>query len=216
MKKILCLILSIVTAVLLTVSVNAEEFNGADLFTVDIPEEFTQTGAAVSNFNFVNDEDDSFSVSYADNAELEEPFIVENMSNKAVEVYVSSVMEDAETAVKDYLDDFEVKATHYGKEKHKSGMTALVISLETTAKKGEKSYTYYQKMYEFSGADKKYTFTYTTSDEAEKDSFDEVFSSINIFEGQARSYFDNMWVYLAGALIICFMIFCIIRFMRRK
>jgi len=44
MKKAVSLIFTFLMLLAFVLSVNAEEFNGADLFTVDLPEDFEQTG----------------------------------------------------------------------------------------------------------------------------------------------------------------------------
>ncbi len=216
MKKALSTVLCLFLIFLFSVCAFAEEFNGADLFTVDIPEEYEQTGAAMCDYYFVNPEGDNFSVSYSEYSEEETDFIVENMSKKDIEEYNAYLTDGAEKAMAGYCDEFKTEILYCEKEKQENGMTALVTVFKTSATIGEKTQTNYQKMYEFSGITNKYTFTFTTSDEGKKDSFDTVFSTITINEAQARSYKDNILSYAMGAAMIGLILFGIIKFLRPK
>lgn len=214
MKKAVSLIFTLFMLFSFAVSVNAEEFNGADLFTVDLPEDFRQTGANVSDYTFTNENGDSLTVSYSDNTQKEEIFSPADMSKKEIEEYTNYLSEEAEKVMKDFADDFEMKFLSGEKIKHKSGKTTLVCQTKTTITNNKKDNVYYQTMYEFGGVNYKYTFTYTTDDETKKDSFNEVFDSINIFEGETESNLDKLAGYaLIGGMV--FLIFIgIIRFIR--
>ena len=196
------------------VSVNAEEFNGADLFTVDLPEDFEQKGTNVTDFTFTNEDGDTFAVSYSENTQDDEIFSPADMSKKDIEEHTNGLSEESEKVMKDFADNFELKFLSGEKVKHKSGKTALVCQTKTTITKNKKTAVYYQTMYEFGGAKNKYTFTYTTDDEAKKDSFAEVFDSINIFEGETQSNLDKLSGYalLGGIGLLIFI--GIIRFIR--
>ena len=52
MKKAVSLIFTFLMLFTFALSVNAEEFNGAELFTIDLPEEFQQNEASSSDFSF--------------------------------------------------------------------------------------------------------------------------------------------------------------------
>ena len=67
MKKAVSLIFTFLMLFTFALSVNAEEFNGADLFTIDLPEEFQHNEASSSDFSFENVDGDTVTVTYNDN-----------------------------------------------------------------------------------------------------------------------------------------------------
>lgn len=214
MKKAVGLIFTFLMLCSFVVSVNAEEFNGADLFTIDLPEEFQQNEASSSDFSFENADGDTLSVTYNDNTQKENIFSPVDMSKKEIEEYTAMLSEESKIVMKDYADDFELKFLSGEKIKHKNGKTAIVCQTKTTITKDKRTVVYYQTLYEFGGVDYKYTFTYTTDDEKKKDNFNNVFESINIFEGQTKSKFDKLAEYaLFGGLGLLILI-GIIRFIR--
>lgn len=214
MKKAVSLIFIMVMLVSFAVSVNAEEFNGADLFTVDLPEGFEQTGTNSTGFTFTNEDGDTFAVAYSDNTQKGEVFSPADMSKKEIEEYTKALSEESKIVMKDFADDFELKFLSGEKEKHKNGKTALVCRVESTIKKDTRTGVYYQTICEFGGINNKYTFTFTTDDESRKDSFNEVFETINVFEGETKSNFDKLSeIALFGGLGLLIFI-GIIRFIR--
>lgn len=214
MKKAVSLIFTFILLFSFAVSINAEEFNGADLFTVDLPDDFEQRGANVTDFTFTNEADDTFAVSYSDNTQEDEIFSPADMSKKDIEEHTNYLSEEAEKVMKDFADDFNLEILSGEKVKQKNGKTALVCQTKTTITKNEKTVIYYQTIYEFGGAKNKYTFTYTTDDEAKKDSFNEVFESINIFEGETESNLDRLVGYALIGGIGLLVVIGIIRFIR--
>lgn len=214
MKKAVSLIFALLLLFSFAVSVNAVEFNGADLFTVDLPEDFEQTGTSVSNFTFTNEDGDIFAVSYSDNTEEDTIFSPADMSQKDIEEYTKALSEESKTVMKDYADEFEMTFKSGEKVKHKNGKTALVCQTKTTMKKGESTGVFYQTIYEFGCKDYKYTFTYTTSDEDKKPDFNDAFDSIDIFEAETETNLDKLKGYaIAGAVCLLIMV-GIIRFIR--
>lgn len=214
MKKTVSLVFILLMFWSLAISVNAEEFNGADLFTVDVPEGFEQAGANVNDFTFENEDGDTLTISYSDNTQKDSIFCPANMSKKDIEEYTNALSEEAETVMKDYADHFELKFLSGEKIKHQNGKTVLVCKTQTSITKGENDSVFYQTMYEFGGVDYKYTFTYTTADEDKKDSLDEVFDSINIFEGETQSNLDKLSGYAVAGVITLLVIIGIIKFIR--
>lgn len=214
MKKAVSLVFTIFMLFSFAITVNAEEFNGADLFTVDLPEGFEQTGAGATDFTFTDEDGDTFMVTYSDNTRKDGIFSPADMNKKDIEEYTNTLSEEAETVMKDYADDFELKFLSGEKSKHKNGKTALICQTKTTITQNKKDNIYYQTMYEFGGVDYKYTFTYTTDDEKKKDSFKEVFESINIFEGETQSNFDKLSTYAIAAVLALLVFAGIIRFIR--
>ena len=214
MKKTVSLIFTFLMLLTFVLSVNAEEFNGADLFTVDLPEGFEQTGTNLTDFTFTNEKGDTFTVTYSDNTQDGEIFSPADMSRKEIEEYTNSLSEESEKVMKDYADDFELKFLSGEKIKHKNGKTALVSQTKTTITKAENTAVYYQTMYEFGGINYKYTFTYTTKDEEKKGKFNEAFESINIFEGETESNLDKITGYAVAGGLALLLVIGIIRFIR--
>lgn len=214
MKKAASLIFIFLMLFSFAVSANAEEFNGADLFTVNLPEGFEQTGANISDFNFINENGDTFTVSYNDNTSEDYIFCPANMSKKDIEEYTNALSTESANVMKDYADGFELKFLKGEKVKHQNGKTTLVCQTKTTITQNKKDNIYYQTLYEFGGVDYKYTFTYTTTDEDKKDNFNEVFESINIFEAETQSNLDKLSTY-AIAVVLALLVFAgIVRFIR--
>lgn len=214
MKKAVSLIFVLIMLFSFALSANAEEFNGADLFTVDLPEDFEQTGTSASNFSFTNENGDIFAVSYSDNTQEDTVFSPTDMSQKEIEEYTKTLSEESKTVMKDYADNFEMKFLSGEKVKHKNGKTALVCQTETTIKKDKRTGVFYQTMYEFGCKDYKYTFTYTTSDKDKKDSFGEVFDSINIFEAETETNRDRLESYAIAGVVVILIFVGIIKFIR--
>ncbi len=214
MKKAVSLIFAIFMLFSFAVSVNAEEFNGADLFTVDLPEDFEQTGTSVSDFTFTNEKGDTFAVSYTDNTVEKEIFSPADMSEKEIKEYTNALSEEAAGVMKDYVDSFEMEFFKGEKVKHQNGKTALVCQTKTTVTKKKKDNVYYQTMYEFGGKEYKYTFTYTTTDKDDKDNFNDVFDSINIFEAETETNVDRLMRYALAGAVSLLIIIGIIRFIR--
>lgn len=211
MKKLSYLITIFIILTILCTPVCAYNFNGASLFSVDIPEAFTQTDYTDSSYAFQNSEGDTFNVSFSAN---EDKFCATGMSKKDIEAHKADYAKDVETAMESL--DLEIKSDFISCEKVKTddGATALVSVIKTTIKKDERAETYYQKVYELGGVNNRYTFSFSTTDEEKVDSFDESFSSIVLNEATLRSTGENIAVFAFGALIIILIIAGIVRFIR--
>lgn len=214
MKKVVSLIFTFLMLFSFVLSVNAEKFNGADLFIVDLPDDFEQTGANVTDYTFTNKDGDSFAINYCDNSIEGEIFSPADMSKKDIQTYTDSISEESKVVMKEFAEDFDIKFLSGEKVKHKNGKTALVCKTKTTITKNKKTVVYYQTMYEFGGVDYKYTFTHTTDDEKNKDSFKAVFDSIEIFEGETESNLDKAATIAVAGIMVLLVIAGIIRFIR--
>ena len=109
MKKAVSLIFTLFMLFSFAVSVSAEEFNGADLFTVNLPDDFEQTGANVTDFTFTNENGDNFAINYCDNTQEDEIFSPADMSKKEIAEYTSSISEESKVVMKDFAEDFDIK-----------------------------------------------------------------------------------------------------------
>lgn len=214
MKRAISLSLILLIFCSLVFSVNAEEFNGSDLFTVDIPEGFEQSGTSISDYTFIDDNGDTFAISYLDNTQEDKIFSPADMSEKDIKEYTEALSDEAEGVMKDYSEDFELKFLSGGKVKHNNGKTALICEARTTITKDKEKVVYYQTMYEFGGKYYKYTFTYTTSDKDKKDSFNEAFESINIFEAETETNLDRIKGYAIAGGVMLLLFIGIIKFIR--
>lgn len=214
MKKAVSLIFILIMLFSFAISASAEVFNGADLFTVDLPEGFEQMGANISDFNFTNEDGDTFTVSYNDNTSEDYIFCPANMSKKDIEDYTNALSTESANVMKDYADSFDLKFLYAEKIKHPNGKKALVCQTKTTITQNKKDNIYYQTLYEFGGVDYKYTFTYTTTDEDKKDNFNEVFKSIDIFEAETESNLDKLAGYAVAGGLALLLVMGIIRFIR--
>ena len=214
MKKVVSLVLVLLIFCSLAISVNAEEFNGGDLFTVNLPEGFEQKTAAVTDYSFINETGDTFAMNYTENTEEEKVFSPADMSKKDIEEYMNFITQESKSVMKDFADEFDIEFLSGEKVKHRDEKTALVCRTKVTITKDEKTAVYYQTMYEFGGVNNKYSFTYTTADEKRKDSFKEVFDSIDIFEGETQSNLDKFSTYAVAGVMALLLFMGIVRFIK--
>lgn len=214
MKKAVSLIFTLFMLFSFAVSVNAEEFNGADLFAIDIPKEFEQTQAGSSDFSFKNEEGDTFTVSYNDNTDEEYIFSPADMSKKDIEEYTNLLSEESKNIMVAYADEFELEFLNAEKIKLESGKTAIACKTRVYIKTKDKETVHYQTMYEIGGANYKYTFTYTTADKEKKDALDSTLASINVFEAETESNLDKLTGYAVAVGLALLLVMGIIRFIR--
>ena len=214
MKKAVSIIFVLVMLFSFTMNVKAEVFNGADLFMIDLPDNFQQTGSELSDFSFENENGDTVIVTYDDNTRDDNIFSPADMSQKEIEEYTNTLSEEAETVMKDQIEGFQLKYLDCEKIKHKNGKTALVSHIETTIKMNGKKSVFYQTVYEFGGVNYKYSFTFTTADKEKSNSLTEVFDSINIFEAETESNLDKLAGYAVAGGLALLLVMGIIRFIR--
>lgn len=214
MKKFTGVILCFVLLTVLTVSAYAEEFNGGELFTVNLPEEFKQTSQSDGYYAFSDEQGNSFSVSYVENVGDGVVFCPKNMSKKNIKKYTDKLCAEAEAAMKEYTDSFSIDVLTAEAVEHKNGKDALVCKMKTTATLEGDTRTYYQTMYEFGGVNYKYTFTYTTENSDKKDGLEDVFDTVKITEDQVPSRVDKIPVYAFSVAIVLLILIGIVRFIR--
>ena len=214
MKKAISLIFTFVMLFSFAVSVNAEEFNGANLFTIDLPEDFQQDETSASDFSFENSAGDTVTVTYNDNTQKENIFSPADMSKKEIEEYTNTIIQETETVMKDQLDGLNLKYLDCEKIKHKNGKTSLVSHIETTIEMNGRKGVYYQTIYEFGGANYKYSFTFTTTDKEKLNSLNDAFDTINIFEAETESNLDKLTGYAVAGGLALLLVLGIIRFIR--
>ncbi|MBE6795446.1 MAG: hypothetical protein E7533_02550 [Ruminococcaceae bacterium] len=214
MKKTIRVLVCAVLLVSLAISANAEYFNGADLFSVELPDGFEQTGTATAEFSFYSENGDNFAVSYVENADVKEPFCPGNLNEKDIEEYKKALIKENEDILGKFTESFEMKALSCERLKHPDDTSAIVTVLKIKVEMNGEELVYFNKVYEFGGVDYKYTFTFSTQDEKRKDSFDEAFNSIDIFEPYIRSVGEDIAVYSVAGFIGLLIVAGIIRFIR--
>lgn len=208
MKKSFSLILSVVLIFQFIIGVGAYTFNENPLYTVEIPDGFGR----VAENKFVSDDKGTFSVFITDNAE--EKFCVADLDDSEMKEYAEGIAKSGEEGFKSLGMDGSVTVVSAEKLKHTNGKTALVMVFKATAKVDGKEEIRYEKMYEFTCIDNKFSFTYTPEKEEQVNDFDDCFNSIIINEAQIQSVGDKV---TTGALyggIILLLVLGIIRFIK--
>ena len=141
----------------------------------------------VAENKFVSDDKGTFTVFITDNAE--EKFCVADLDDSEIKEYAEGIAKSGEEGFKSLGMDGSV----------------TVVSAEEIR---------YEKMYEFTCIDNKFSFTYTPEKEEQVNDFDDCFNSIIINEAQIQSVGDKV---TTGALyggIILLLVLGIIRFIK--
>ncbi|MBR4287779.1 MAG: hypothetical protein IKT55_08770 [Clostridia bacterium] len=186
MKKIAIVFLSLLIVLQCAVITGAVVYEGDSRYTIDLPEDFRQTG----DNNFTADDESGFSVAFEDN--VEEQFSVADMSKKDIEEYVKEMEENAKAILKEYDVDGSVKMLSAEKIKHVNGQYAIVLTVESSYTVDGKTTVNYHKVYEFSCVENKITFTYTVDKKDKLSNFDDAFDSIVIKEKEVESKLDKI------------------------
>lgn len=207
MKKISVLLLTVLAIAQLTLFANAYTFNGSDLYTIDIPDSFTQ----VSSAQFSAKDGSTLDINISSNTE---EYCIENMSNKKIRENAEKEANAAKEAFKMSDKKGEMEVVSAEKIKHPSGKTAYVTVFRTTIEEDGKPLSHLQKSYTFAGKEKIYSFIYTPANEDDINSLQETFDSIDISESEIKSTLDK--VKDAGILAGFFLLILlgIIRFLR--
>ena len=211
MKKLCYLISLVVIFSVTSISASAYNFDGNSLFTVDIPEGFTQTDYTETSYTFSNTNGDSFNISFTAN---EKDFCVKDMNKKDIAAYKEKYYQDVTTAMEAYKLDIKSEVVSCEKLKVADGTTALVSVLKSTISNENRAETYFQKVYEFGGVNNKYTFSFSTPEEKRLDSLDDTFSSIVLNEVSFRSKGETIAIYSLAIVIALLFVAGIIRFLR--
>lgn len=209
MKKILSIVFSVCFAVLLNVSAFANLYEYKDLYSVDIPENFQQT----EDGKFISDDNSTFIVSYEDNAELK--YCVADLSEKKLKEAAEFMASEASNAFKAIGEEGKMELVSVEKIKHPNGMYAAVAVYKTSAIMNGEEKSHLQKVYEFGGANNKYTFVYTPYDDGKIDALDETFDSIIINEAELPGVVDKLGYGVVLVVIVILLVIGILRFFRK-
>ncbi len=211
MKKFFCLLLTVICLWLLCIPTMAYSFNGESLFTIDLPDDFARTNYTETSYTFENKDGDTLSISFIAN---EEKFCVKDMSEKDIDAYKKEYLKDVEAAMETFELTIESDFISCKKVKMPDNVYALESIMKSTIANTEKKETFYQKVYEYGGIYNKYTFSFSTTDEKKLDSFDKSFETIIVNEIPFKSTVDNIITYGAIGLIVLFILWGIVRFIR--
>ncbi len=210
MKKTICLFFCVVVLFATAVNVNAVKYKYEDLYAVKLPDDFEE----VYEHKYVGDDSSAFYVTIEENPNGE--YCIENLSEEKLrenaEAFASKAAEGF--AAVELKGKSEVVSVE--KIKHPNGMTAVVTVYETSVEKDGETISNLQKAYEFSGAENKYTFTYTGDKPENVDDLDSAFDSIYIFEGEAESYFDKALMIVVFAFLVFLVLLGIFKFIRGR
>lgn len=207
MKKISVLLLAVLVIAQFTLFAGAYTYNGNDLYTIDIPDEFTQVGEA----QFIADDNSTFSVSTSPN---EDEFCVENLSDEEIQKTAEEEAHNAKEAFSMIGKEGGMKVVSAKKIKHSSGKTAAVMVYETYMEKENETAKHLQKVYTFSCVDNIYSFVYTPHEDKDIDAFDSSFDSIKINETEIKSTFDKLQDFGLIFAFILLILLGIVRFLR--
>ncbi|MBO5461783.1 MAG: hypothetical protein J6A49_00575 [Clostridia bacterium] len=208
MKKTVIIMLTLVFIFQSIPFVSAYTFNENPFYSIDMPEEFE----AVGEDKFIADNDSNLSVSIVDNTE--EKFCVADLNDSELKEYAETIASEGEEAFKSLDMDAEMTVVSYEKIKHPSGKTAVIIVFKTVATQNNKQRIRFQKLYEFTGVNNKFTFTYTATEKSQINDLDAAFDSIVINEEQIQGVGDKMTTAALFGGVVLLLLIGIIRFIR--
>ena len=207
MKKLLCLCIVVISLVSMVVTVNADKVE-KEQYTIELPDGFTET----SESKFVGSNKENLLVSIEENTS--ETICVADMSQKDVEKYVNNMTELSGSAFELVDRQGSMEVLKAGVEKHKNGREVLVATYKTTAVNGDKTTVLYQRIYDFSCINNKYSFIFTAHSENELDEFQSAFDSITIAEAEDKGFKGDIGAYIIVAVIFGLFGWGVIRFIR--
>lgn len=207
MKKSLIIILSIIFILQTAPFVSAYTFDSDPLYSIELPEEFER----VSESSFTTDDGRTFTVNYTDNTE--EKFCIANLNKTETEEYADRIATESKSAFDSLGMDGSMEVISAEKIKHQNGKTAFVAVFKTVVNRENKQTVRYQKLYEFTGENNKFSFSYTAGKQEIND-FDDAFNTIVINEPQIESVADKVTTAAIYGGVILVVFAGIIRFIR--
>ena len=198
MKKLPVFIIGFVLCLQCAVCAGAQVFE-AELYSVNLPDGFYQAKEG----GYISDNGSTFAVTLSDNSEVKLCFA--DMNEKKIDEYTSMIAEASTDAFASVGMEGEIAIVSSEKVKHQNGKTAIVTVVKTSAVMNGKKVESFQKMYEFTGENNKFTFAYTPGEESSIDDLDEAFNSIEIKEAEIDSMSDkavSALMYIAILLLI--------------
>ncbi len=207
MKKFFCLCMMVVILASMTVTVNADKIE-KEQYTIELPDKFTETEES----KFIGTNKENLLVNIEENTK--DTICVADMSQKDVEKYVNTMTELSGSAFKLVDRQGSMEVLNAGVQKHRNGREVLVATYKTTSKNGDKTTVLYQRVYDFSCVNNKYSFIFTAQTEKELDEFQAAFDSITIVEAEDKGFVGDIGAYITVAVIFGLFVLGIIRFIR--
>lgn len=208
MKRSFTIILSLVLLFQSMIGVTAYTFDDNPLYTIEVPEGFYQVGED----KFSSSKGETFSVYLTDNTE--EKLCFADLNDTEISEYAEEIATNGATALKELGLNGSVEVVSVEKMKHSNGKTALVMVFKASVNNDGEVSIRYQKMYEFTCVDNKYSFTYNPENENQINSFDDAFNSIVINEEQIQSVGDKITTAALYGGVIILIALGIVRFIK--
>lgn len=196
MKKLFILFLSALLCLQTGLCVWAVNYE-RELYSVQLPDDYDW----VQEESYISDNGSTFSVTCSDNTE--EKLCIADMSEKDIAEYTGEIERLSSEAMAAFGREGKIEIVSSEKVEHPNGKTALVTVCRTGAKSGDGTTVRLQKIYEFTGVNNKFTFTYTAVEEELIDDLDDAFASIVVNEAEIDSRWDKVGsAALFGGMII--------------
>ena len=205
MKKLFCLCLAVFMVASMTVVANAVKIE-KEQYTIELPDSFTE----VQESKFIGDK--NLSVNIEENTKLS--VCVADMSQKEAERYAKTIAELSQSAFKVAGRQGSMEVLGATVKEHPDGRKVLVTTYKTTSADSGKETVRYQRIYEFSCVNNKYSFVLTAESEKELDDFEPAFASITINEAEDKGFKGDIGAYITVGIIFGLFIVGIIRFIR--
>lgn len=183
-------------------------FDENPYYSIELPDDYELAGED----KFISGNGDAFSVSYEANVDK---FCVEDLSEKEMKEYAEKIATEGEQALKLLEMDGKMEIVSYKKIENINGKTALEIVLKTSVKRESGETMRLQKIYQFSGKENKYTFTYTAKEDKDINSLDEFLNTIVINEHQIESRKDKFETFGLFAVVVALIFIGVIKFVIR-
>ncbi len=207
MKKLFCLCLAVFMVASMTVVANAVKIE-KEQYTIELPDSFTE----VQESKFIGDKNDNLSVSIEETPKLS--VCVADMSQKEAERYAETIAELSQSAFEVAGRQGSMEVLGATVKEHPDGRKVLVTTYKTTSADSGKETVRYQRIYEFSCVNNKYSFVLTAESEKELDDFEPAFASITINEAEDKGFKGDIGAYITVGIIFGLFIVGIIRFIR--
>ncbi|MGN0526294.1 MAG: hypothetical protein ACI4IF_02580 [Acutalibacteraceae bacterium] len=208
MKKVITVLISAVFLFVLSIPVFAEEVTSDGHYKFQLPDDYELVSTQDSENYYEKDNENKFSVNYYEN---DEDFNVCKLSEKDIEELSKERIYESEDVMDSMGYDYNGEILSCDVVKVANGSKALRTDIKAVVTMNGTTLTFYQTVYEFSGVENHYVFTYSTNIEENAHSMDDAFNSIEIEEPLTTG---DLSVYIAVGVILLLVIWGIIRFIR--
>ncbi len=207
MKKFLCFCMVLFVIASMTVVASAVKIE-KEQYTIDLPDSFTE----VEESKFIGDKNENLSVSIEENTKG--TICVADMSQKDAEKYAEKMAELSTSAFEVVDREGSMQVLGAEVKEHTDGRAVLVITYKTISKNNGTETVRYQRSYEFSCVNNKYSFVFTAETEQELDTFDSAVETVTIAEAEDTGFKGDIGAYIIVAVIFGLLGWGIVRFIR--